>query len=692
MLRLPPELRSVGLSRAKLTELARAWQTPAEVLDDARVVLSELMSNGVLHARTELEVVLSQRGQGLRVEVHDASSVPLLPPYQLPSISGSLLDSPEMYDDAEGLSVPAATGRGLSMVAALVTTWGWFPDAAGGKVVWAEVGTPGPGEMLEAERPGPRSGFGVRPVRLIAVPLRLLKASEDHFDDLFRELQMANLALPRTPSPSPPPSAGPGVAALAPQAEQVRARLARMREPVRRAIWEAARRGDRLVDLNLLADAGMPGVFEAVQRLLSRAAVAARRGLLLTEAPAREVGEWRRWLRTELEQQISGKPPRACPFPVAAVVGKTVGPAWEAQDSARRQALAALRALLEDETAVPGPAAVPPGFSEDELMVRGLSRAMAFVGARRSSLLLLAEDNETVRFGASVGFSADVADYWQAMSLSGDLPACEAIRTSRPLLFRTYAEFDARYPVFLSTPSESDPALACVPLKSGPDRSFGCVVFGFGQARDFSPRDVAFLDDLAGAIGASIMARRLRAEARAAAQRSAEIQAAALSMLAATSREDVLRELAEVVVAQLCEAASVHIVEAGNAVRYLITRHRDPERLAAAVSILQKRQHQEFASDSDDMFYECLRTGQTVVVQLLSDEAIAARALDEEDLALMRRLAMGAVGVTPVRTPKAMAALLSFGNSTGRFIADADLAALEQLAAAAGTALAQLGY
>ena len=36
--------------------------------------------------------------------------------------------------------------------------------------------------------------YPVRPVRLIAAPLRLIKASEDHFDDLARELQMASLA------------------------------------------------------------------------------------------------------------------------------------------------------------------------------------------------------------------------------------------------------------------------------------------------------------------------------------------------------------------------------------------------------------------------------------------------------------------------------------------------------------------
>ena len=61
--------------------------------------------------------------------------------------------------------------------------------------------------------------------------------------------------------------------------------MARMREPLRRAMWEAARRGDRLVDLNLLADAGIPAVFEVFGTLLQKSEEAAERGFLLTGPP-----------------------------------------------------------------------------------------------------------------------------------------------------------------------------------------------------------------------------------------------------------------------------------------------------------------------------------------------------------------------------------------------------------------------
>ncbi len=150
---------------------------------------------------------------------------------------------------------------------------------------------------------------------------------------------------------------------LAPLADYVKGRLARMREPLRRALWEAARRGDRLIDLNLLADTGMPEVFEVFAQLLQKSEEAAERGFLLTEPPRPEVVAWRRWLRQELEAQIAGRPPRACPFPVTPGREEERGPAEARLDAARREALAQLVAVLgqapaDDEAATCAPLAM----------------------------------------------------------------------------------------------------------------------------------------------------------------------------------------------------------------------------------------------------------------------------------------------------------------------------------------------
>jgi len=686
VLRLPPDLHSVSQARAKLAEVARIWRCPGHLLDDARVVLSELMSNGVLHACTEMRVVISRRGKGLRLEVHDESPAPLIPPPKPVEAPVSLLDEPQQLELIGPWFPPAATGRGLAIVNALASAWGWYPEAGGGKIVWAELGT------VEADGQGAARGLSerqahvMRPVRVVAAPLRLVRESEDHFDDLFRELQMASLG---GPGDAARPDARQVVARLAPLAEHVKGRLAPMREPVRRAIWEAVRRGDRLIDLNLLADAGMPSVFEMLAELLTESALGARRGFLLTEPPSREVVAWRQWLRNEMENQIAGRPPRACPFPVSAVGSAETGPSWQRLDAARKDAVSQLRSLLAGEPSHRSgdPAmAVRPGFGEDELMLHALGRIIAYLGARRAALCLLAEDNVTVNFGASLGFSNEVADYWEEVSLSADLPSSEVIRTGRPALFRTFAELDDRYPIFLSTPSESDPALACVPLVGAEGPAVGCLVLGFPKARDFSRREVAFLTQLANEVASYLTVWGSRDAAQRLASRQRALEDACGKLGLADSTDELVSELVEATASLVSEGASVHLVENGT-LRYLTTYHRDPTWVADATEVLHKR-----IGSVTDIIAECARTGQPSVRQFFPEEVIVASAADDDEAARLRRLAVGSAGVFPIRDNGRLLGVLSFSKGVGRFISDEDMSFVERLADQAGSSLARLGF
>jgi GAF domain-containing protein/anti-sigma regulatory factor (Ser/Thr protein kinase) len=685
-LRLPPDLRSVSQGRAKLAEIATAWGCPVHLLDDARVVLSEIMSNGVLHARTEMRVVISRRGKGLRLEVHDDSPAPLLPPPALVEGTISLLDEPLQLELMGPLFPPAATGRGLAIVSALASAWGWYPEAGGGKIVWAELGTVETDERGVGRGSSERQAHVMRPVRVVAAPLRLLRESEDHFDDLFRELQMASLG---GQGDNARPGARQVVARLAPLAEHVKGRLAPMREPVRRAIWEAVRRGDRLIDLNLLADAGMPSVFEMFAELLTESAIGARRGFLLTEPPSREVVAWRQWLRNEMESQIAGRLPRACPFPVSSVGAVETGASWERLDAARKDAVSQLRSLLGGKLSHrlgDGTLPVRPGFAEDELMVHALGRILAFLGARRAALCLLADDNVTVNFGASLGFRNEVADYWEAVSVSADLPSSEVIRTGRPALFRTFAELDERYPIFLSTPSESDPALACVPLVAGVGPAVGCLVLGFPKARDFSRREVTFLMQLAGEVASYLTTWGRQDAAERSAVRHRALEDARRAIDVAENTDELVTLLVEATASLVSEGASVHLLGNGG-LRYLTTYHRDPMWVAEAAELLRKR-----LGNSTDMVVECARTGQPAVLQFFPEEVIVASAADDDEAARFRRLAIGSAGVFPIRDNGRLLGVLSFSNGVGRFISDEDLAFVERLADQAGGTLARLGF
>jgi anti-sigma regulatory factor (Ser/Thr protein kinase) len=112
----PCDPRSSGVARRFVADRLIAWGREAFV-DDASIVVAELVTNAVLHAESEFIVALSFHGDSVRVSVRDASSA--LPAIQAPT--------PQ-----------SVSGRGLVLISAVAQRWG-TELLADGKVVWAEL-------------------------------------------------------------------------------------------------------------------------------------------------------------------------------------------------------------------------------------------------------------------------------------------------------------------------------------------------------------------------------------------------------------------------------------------------------------------------------------------------------------------------------------------------------------------------
>ena len=118
---LPPLLRSVPLARHVTLDVLRSWGSPHD-LDDAGLLVSELVSNVVDHADTgtSLTLELSLAGEWLRISVADGSAI-------RPVVRELSYDRPR--------------GRGLQLVEALADRWG-VEDHHGGKRIWFELTPP----------------------------------------------------------------------------------------------------------------------------------------------------------------------------------------------------------------------------------------------------------------------------------------------------------------------------------------------------------------------------------------------------------------------------------------------------------------------------------------------------------------------------------------------------------------------
>lgn len=116
--------RAPGRARARLRARLAEWQVGPDPADTAELLLSELVTNAVRHARAphgrDIGVRLARYDYVVRVEVSDAGPAVTLAPR------------------AAGES--DERGRGLAIVEALAVRWGQCPRAHGiGKVVWAEI-------------------------------------------------------------------------------------------------------------------------------------------------------------------------------------------------------------------------------------------------------------------------------------------------------------------------------------------------------------------------------------------------------------------------------------------------------------------------------------------------------------------------------------------------------------------------
>jgi anti-sigma regulatory factor (Ser/Thr protein kinase) len=116
---LPPEPRSATRAR-QLTREQLAALCPDEAIEVAALLVTELVSNAVLHARTDIVLMVDVTPGRVILRVRDGSdATPIQQRY----------------------GVDAATGRGIALVEQLASAWG-VDRSEDGKEVWCQIDFP----------------------------------------------------------------------------------------------------------------------------------------------------------------------------------------------------------------------------------------------------------------------------------------------------------------------------------------------------------------------------------------------------------------------------------------------------------------------------------------------------------------------------------------------------------------------
>lgn len=119
----PRRVEFIPEARHHVEALLRAWQRPAETVDTAMLLVTELVTNAVEHTdASDVICSVSLSAEVVTVSVTDTGSM---------SGAGSVPVSARPDDLAE-------SGRGLFLVDALATDWG-TRVTAGSREVWASL-------------------------------------------------------------------------------------------------------------------------------------------------------------------------------------------------------------------------------------------------------------------------------------------------------------------------------------------------------------------------------------------------------------------------------------------------------------------------------------------------------------------------------------------------------------------------
>ncbi|MGE3834874.1 MAG: SpoIIE family protein phosphatase [Acidimicrobiia bacterium] len=453
----------VRAARSHVGERTRALGWPG-LVDDAQLVVSELVTNALLHGGGCTGVAVTEVGEGVRISVGDRSR-------SLPLIGHA--------------SEQTMTGRGMAVIGRFASNWGASPQPDG-KVVWADVTGRGLGDAVAADDPlamwdgdEPASTPRFR-VELGDVPTDFLLAAKAHVDNLVREFALMEAGESSGSGRTVPPHLASLLSVVTEQF--VDARLS-IKEQALRAAHEG-KPVTRLV-LDLGEEAAESGL--AYLRALDDLDDYCRATRLFTLATEPEHRVFRHWYVGEI---------------VVRIRAETEGVELPASQSFGRRVVEELRRVAQTERVFDRSVrlsrlteALTVAATPEEVADAVLKEGVAALRADAGGLLLARDGDPQLALSGALGYDERVLGRLRNERRTAELPAAMALRMGESVWLESQAEREDRFPEMVALEPDME-ALCAVPLRVG-DQRLGALRFSFRRPRLFDDEERQFVLALA---------------------------------------------------------------------------------------------------------------------------------------------------------------------------------------------------
>lgn len=309
-----------------------------------------------------------------------------------------------------------------------------------------------------------------------------------------------------------------------------------------------------------------------------------------------------------------------------------------------------------------------------------VDRAADAFGADTASLSLLDAEGRLALI-ALRGGTPDARVRFATYPVDEESPVGEAVLTGRIVTVPTAEEIHRRYPKLTTRGGER--SLIAAPLTSG-GRQLGGVSLSFEGTRAFGPTETIFLQTVVNTTAQALARLDAAADAEDRARKLAILGQAAVELASSLDYQTTLTNVARLALDQLADWVGVELLQ-GDELEPVVTVHRDPEMIELAADL---RRRYPAPLDAPTGVPAVVRTGKSALYEHISEETLAAGALDAEHLELIRRLRLVSLMIVPLAVgDRVLGALVLVSSDPQRRYNAEDLAFAEDLARRAAVAI-----